>query len=35
MTGQPGYKVLKNLARLSKGLGFVFEPTDSMAVVSF
>jgi poly-gamma-glutamate capsule biosynthesis protein CapA/YwtB (metallophosphatase superfamily) len=35
MTGQPGYNILKNLARLSKGLGFVFEPTDSTAVVKF
>jgi poly-gamma-glutamate capsule biosynthesis protein CapA/YwtB (metallophosphatase superfamily) len=35
MTGQPGYNILKNLARLSKGLGFIFEPTDSTAVVSF
>jgi poly-gamma-glutamate capsule biosynthesis protein CapA/YwtB (metallophosphatase superfamily) len=35
VTGQAGYRILENLARLSKGLGLVFEPTDSITVLSF
>ena len=35
LSGQEGFAVLENLARLSRGLGFVFEPTDSTSSVSF
>ncbi|MBI4727051.1 CapA family protein [candidate division TA06 bacterium] len=35
LSGPEGFAVLENLARLSKDLGFVFEPTDSTAVAEF
>ncbi|MDP2808305.1 MAG: CapA family protein [bacterium] len=35
LSGPEGFAVLQNLARLSRDLGFVFEPTDSTVVIKF